>query len=146
MSRYRLNSAGFCKAPKRSPPRSRAGIRASWRVPHCHSPLRKGTVRRAPGPTAPELEEKASRWRGVRRGGRWAVPSGLSRGMAGCYDGVSWDLLWLKVRELSRLPSGCNLACIIPCSVTGNRQCHRDFDHELWVPAPPGSPSMSEMG
>lgn len=53
----------------------------------------------------------------------WYSVAGLAllRWLGG-YDGLAWDLLWLKVTELSRLPSCCNLACIIPVLLreTGN--------------------------
>ena len=110
----------------------------SWPRPtSCHSPLRKGTAWRAPGPPALSCKRRqvGDAVCGAVAGGG-AAPSGLSRGMAGCYDGVSWDLLWLKVRELSRLPSGCNLACIIPVLL---RETGNVWDFRSWTMGP--SPS-----
>lgn len=62
-----------------------------------------------------------------------AFPSEMSHEMAGCYDGMSWDLLWLKVRELSRLPSCCNLACIIPVLL---RETGNVWDFRSWTMGP----------
>lgn len=47
--------------------------------------------------------------------------------------GMSWDLLWLKVRELSRLPNCCNLACIIPVLL---RETGNVWDFRSWTMGP----------
>lgn len=46
---------------------------------------------------------------------------------------MSWDLLWLKVRELSRLLSCCNLACIIPVLL---RETGNVWDFRSWTMDP----------
>lgn len=63
----------------------------------------------------------------------WGSPLWDGREMAGCYDGMSWDLLWLKVTELSRLPSCCNLACIIPVLL---RETGNVWDFRSWTMGP----------
>lgn len=95
----------------------RAGAVADH-VPHCVTLLQRREFRH-------ELFiPLALRWKKSQVGDVVWCGLGLSplRCHVRCYDGMSWDLLWLKVRELSRLPSCCNLACIIPVLLreTGN--------------------------